>query len=401
MIEVLRDGRWATRDRLLPAAWMAIATYLIILVYLYGVSGQVTTADNIIRSDFLSFWVAACEALSGVPEIPYLIDRFSSIQEAYLGEGQFFAFFYPPTFLFLILPLGAMSAMLAFVVFQVVSLSMAGFACSRITGNWNGFLVAAALPATFNSLFHGQSALLCAALLGGGLAAIAQQRMILAGVFIGLLTIKPQMGVLIPFALLAGGYYRTFLSAAATTVLFALISWIAFGTDTWSAFLDQTTFAREVMSKGQVEFYKMVSVFSAARLVGLPIAAAYLVQGLVGLGVLIVVCRVWHGKAPVEAKAIVLVAGGYLVTPFVLSYDLAALAVALSFAIRLTGGRQTAPWMWTLAAVALLVSICARYFGDVTSIPIGWIAPAIFFWVGLVLSRQEDTRPHPAALPAA
>ena len=59
---------------------------------------------------------------------------------------------------------------------------------------------AIAFPPVFLCLMQGQTGLLAAALLGGGLLAL-RPRPVLAGVLFGLLTVKPQLGLLLPFAL--------------------------------------------------------------------------------------------------------------------------------------------------------------------------------------------------------
>ena len=70
------------------------------------------------------------------------------------------------------------------------------------------WLIAAAFPAVFVNIGHGQNGFLTAALLGGALH-LLDRRPWLAGVLIGCLAYKPQFGVLIPVALLAGGRWST------------------------------------------------------------------------------------------------------------------------------------------------------------------------------------------------
>src|SRR5260370_42285773 len=83
--------------------------------------------------------------------------------------------------------------------------------------------------AAWNRL-DGQSGFLTASLLGASLL-ILERRPVLAGVFIGCLTYKPQFGILIPVALAASNQWRTFASAAATAALLAGGSAATFGTD--------------------------------------------------------------------------------------------------------------------------------------------------------------------------
>ncbi len=66
----------------------------------------------------------------------------------------------------------------------------------------------------------------------------------------------------------------------------------------------------------------MVSVFVAARRLGLDPAAAYLVQAVIAVPVIIVVALAWFRDAPAAARYALLVLGTWLVTPYLQDYDL-------------------------------------------------------------------------------
>src|SRR5947199_372602 len=78
---------------------------------------------------------------------------------------------------------------------------------------------------------------LTAALLGGALH-LLDRRPWLAGVLIGCLAYKPQFGVLIPIALLAGGRWTTIGAAVATVAALFAVSVLALGGGVWHAFAD-------------------------------------------------------------------------------------------------------------------------------------------------------------------
>ncbi len=374
---------------------MAIAAYAFLIGYLFLYPGILTAANGTaVVNDFLSFWVAAREAVSGNPETPYHSKEFAALQAKYLGEGRFFAFFYPPTYLLLVLPLGFLSGVVAFFAFQILGALAAGLACSRIIGSWHGFLVAAALPASFNTYFHGQNGLWAAALLGGGLVMLAEGRMVLAGVFIGLLTFKPQLGVLIPIALIAGGYWRTFFAAAATSLVFAFVSWLVLGTEVWVAFADQTGFARDTMLHGYVELHKMISVYASLRGLGVPMEVAYGLQGLTLLAGGLLVWKVWNSDTSFEAKAIVLVGAGLLATPFALSYDLALLAVPFAFLIHYGANRPLPAWTALLTAAVVLLTAVSRFAGELGLPFVGPILLAITIWIGWQCRSPNVTPVH-------
>ena len=73
------------------------------------------------------------------------------------------------------------------------------------------------------------------------------RRPILAGVLLGLLSYKPQFGVMIPLVLIASTRWRAFTSAAATVLVLVIVTTLAFGADIWQAFADSMPFTREVV----------------------------------------------------------------------------------------------------------------------------------------------------------
>ena len=91
-------------------------------------------------------------------------------------------------------------------------------------------------PAALLCVLSGQSSFLTTAAL---LAIFAQldKRPVLAGVLIGLLTVKPQLGILFPFALIASGRWRVFFAAGVTAVALFAASVALGGVESWHAYI--------------------------------------------------------------------------------------------------------------------------------------------------------------------
>src|SRR5258708_1533102 len=140
------------------------------------------------------------------------------------------------------------------------------------------WLIAAAFPAVFVNIGHGQNGFLTAALLGGALHWL-DRRPWLAGLLIGCLAYKPQFGVLIPIALLAGGRWRTIGAAMVTVAALVAISFVTLGGGVWHAFADSMNFTQTVvLEQGDTGWEKIQSVFSAARMWGAGAHLAYTAQ---------------------------------------------------------------------------------------------------------------------------
>jgi hypothetical protein len=107
-------------------------------------------------------------------------------------------------------------------------------------------LPALGFGAVFVNLTHGHNGFLTAALFAGALANL-ETKPLLAVLLYGLLAYKPQFGVMIPLALAAGGYWRSFDAAAVTILLLVLTVTALFGVEVWTAFLDASHFTRTVV----------------------------------------------------------------------------------------------------------------------------------------------------------
>ncbi|MTI43383.1 uncharacterized protein DUF2029 [Roseibium hamelinense] len=378
-----------TGERVRIASQMAPVAYLFALCFfLYALGKPVYGAGFVFPIDFLCFWTAAEEARLVGPAFAYENQFLKTAQAPFTRDGMYFPFMYPPTFLLTILPLSSLSFLTAYIVFMGLSLSVYAVTGRLVWGNWQGAMFLLAFPATLNAAAHGQTSLLTCACLGVGLYCLKNRRMVLAGVCFALMTFKPQAGVLIPFALLAGRYWQAFIVASFGTILWALISWAVLGTDTWLAFLEQSSFARSLMSSGVLEFHKMISLNAALRLGGVNEDLAIILQAALSCLLLAVVVLAWSKDAiPFELKAVVLVSAGLLVTPYSLSYDLTLLVLAvLFFAIYARAYSYRSSDIYLLV-IAVAFSGATRILGDV-GIPIGPLPAAAMLYLGL--SRLQD-----------
>ena len=121
----------------------------------------------------------------------------------------------------------------------------------------------AGFPAALWNVTAGQNGFLTAALIGGTLG-LLERRPALAGVCLGLLTYKPQFGLLFPFALIADRRWTTILVAAATAIALAALSWLAFGSASWQAFVHWMPItSRIVLGEGHADFDRLQSVFGS------------------------------------------------------------------------------------------------------------------------------------------
>lgn len=177
---------------------------------------------------------------------------------------------YPPHFLLIIWPFGFLPFYAAYAVWMGTTLLLYLLAtCTGAGGEAAMVFTALLAPATTACLIGGQSGFFVAALLVGGLRLIPR-RPILGGILFGLLTYKPQFGVLIPVALIAAGQWRCIAAACATTAALAIVTAGAFGVSIWETWWQALAEYAAWFDRETVANQFMPTVLTNLQMLGLP-----------------------------------------------------------------------------------------------------------------------------------
>jgi hypothetical protein len=310
-------------------------------------------------ADFVNVWAAGQLALEGRAADAYDWTIHKTVENAAVGYdfAGYYGWHYPPPFLFIAAALALFPYLTAFAMWLAVTLPI--FLCTvrAIVGHPAGWWVAAGFPAIITNVLVGQNGFITASLIGGTLV-LMEKRPVLSGVCLGLLTYKPQFGLLFPFVLIAARQWTVFRTAAIVGAALALASWIAFGTESWRAFFDWLPVTSQaVLSEGRADLTRLQSVFAAARGWGASELLAWTLQIAAALVSLAALCILWRSRAPFALKAAALAAASLLATPYVYLYDTVVLTIAAAFLVRHgieTGFRSHEPA--ALAAAAVLMS---------------------------------------------
>lgn len=251
---------------------------------------------------------------------------YGNLTEQQAGGVGFAPWMYPPTFILLVLPLAYLPYLVAWAGWLGITALPYLLTLRRILPDRLGLPFALAAPPAFFNLMYGQTGFLTAGLIGSGLL-LLRDRPLWAGVLIGLASVKPHFGLLIPFALLAGGHWRAFGAASASVLALIALSALMLGDDPWFAFIGTSLAHAEAFSIGAFALPAMVTPWSAARLAGMTVVQASALQALVGALMLAIVTWVWwrgrrhpgsHGL-----QAAVLCIATPLALPLAFLYDLA------------------------------------------------------------------------------
>ena len=397
-IDLLRDARWLTRKRLVVWGWVLVAASLYLLVAgyrFYTARGLIAPDGEPLGQDFLNYYAGARVAAGGHAALVYDYHWFLAYERSLVGPVTPRLYAYPPIFPLFSLPLALLSYTPALVVWTLLGLAVAIWLLRRLVGWLPALMVVAAAPASAFNVLLANNGYFTAALLCGGLM-LLERRPLLAGVCFGCLSYKPQMGLLLPFALAADGRWRAMAAAAATCGVLVFATLALFGAAPWVGFMHQMAPNRALLQSDRVLWNWMLTVFVAARQLGAPLGLAYAVQIASSALAVVAVVAVWRRPGAFEVKAATVIVATFLATPYSQYYD----AVVLIFAAAWLGreGMRSGflPWERLAILALLLFPIMTVPLGMRADLP---LAPAVLWLVLLLLVRRAVERP--VALPVA
>jgi hypothetical protein len=275
------------------------------------------------------------QALRGNAAALYDPEEFAKIQSALFGPGN--AFYpnwpsYPPTFFLVLAPLALLPYRCAFISWDVVTLLGCVVVVYLIVRRPAAIALTLAAPFSAWNFLAAQNGFFTASLLGGSLLFL-ERRPVLAGVFIGCLTYKPQYGILFPVALVAERQWRAIASATVTAAVLAGASIALFGAEVWAA-LPHGFVVQGQLSVGadpDSNWGYLQTTYGLIRSLHGPAHLAWLSQGLVTVGGAVTVWIIWRSRVCYELKAAILSAAALLATPYAFAYDMAAIVVPAAF----------------------------------------------------------------------
>lgn len=382
---------WLNRERFTVYPRVILIMFIIIAFGIICRSNLVNPKGDTLDSDLGVFWTASHLALGGHPLDAYNASKLwkadLSIDEAAV-EGRF-GWFYPPTFYLIILPLALFPYFVSYLIFMLSTLVGYVAVVRRIIPGRDAMWCLAGFSGIWLNLRLGQNGFLTAALAGAALLSL-DRRPILAGVFIGLLSIKPHLALLFPVALIAIRAWCTLFTAAFVAIVFIVVSTTVLGADTLTAWLHSIRFARKLLETegGPGYWVNMPTMFAFLRLLSVPLREAYLGQALVAFGAVVAVWKIWRNRVSWPLRCACLTTATLLVSPYLLVYDLAWLALPIAWLAKLgledgwlSGEREMLITIWILPFSLLLIA-------RITLIQIGpWVLLALM-WVILRRARM-------------
>jgi Glycosyltransferase family 87 len=343
------------------------------------------------QTDFVGVWAAGRLVLDGRATAAYDWPVHKAAEEQAVGHSfdKYFPWSYPPAYLFVAAALALLPYSISLLFWIALTLPAYALTVRRIVGERIGFVLACAFPGVLWNVWTGQNGFLTTALLGSALCAMETQPR-LTGVLLGLLSYKPQFGLLFPIVLVVNREWRIFAWAAATTSVMILLPRLAFGPAIWQAFFGYLPLTSQlVLGQGLGGYHELQTVFGVTRLYGGGATLAWTLQAGVAVLGATAVCLLWRRQVAFELKAAALSVAVLLATPYLYFYDLVVLAVPMAFLIRI--GFRDGFAVWDIAAFALASALV--FVAPIVDFPTG--LPAVLL-VASVVGRRVFAGPPDA-----
>jgi alpha-1,2-mannosyltransferase len=389
---------WLDRRRLRLCCAVLLALELaIFLVLIAGTHGWIVPLEHATTTDFASFYAAGALANAGTPQLAYDQAAHYAMEQAVTAAGIEYQFFnYPPVYLILCAALAHLPYLVAFVLFIAATLAFYVAVARHVLDDRSitALLVLAAFPMVFWTIGLGQNAFLTAALFGMATLWI-DRRPVAAGLLFGLLCYKPHFGLLLPIALAAGGYWRSFAAAAVSAGSLILLSLLLFGWDTWHAFFVTAGASHAVYESGRILFAGFANPFGAVRLLGGPVTLAYLVQGAASLAAAALVFIVWRCRLSLGTRAAILAAASIVAAPVVIFYDLMLGTIAACWLVR-DESHPVSPAEKTFFAGITLLLLDVRHLGEAWHLPVAATASLGLLAIAASRACRELAQEDPA-----
>ncbi|RWL82077.1 MAG: DUF2029 domain-containing protein [Mesorhizobium sp.] len=343
------EPSWIRTRSLLDVAIVTVVSFIVLWmseVYLTDLwnlnsKGFSELSHRLPYWDFTNLWAGSRLAIDGHVAVLFDVDAYrAELRGMFSPDLPNQEWSYPPNILLLGVPLATLPILPAYLVWTFGTVLCLWLAIRPLKLGALVELAVVLSPAViWNSIF-GQNGALTTALLIGGFA-VAPRRPLLAGVLFGLLTIKPHLGILVPFCLLASGNWRAISATIVTTVAVVLATGLFFGFDVWWLFLTETRPLMTAIMEApypQPYQYNAITVFFTARAIGFGLTAAYCAQAVATIISIALAVWLWRpGRQVSHQERVALTAVlAILATPYGYTYDTIGLAVAVAMLAAMT-----------------------------------------------------------------
>ena len=375
---------------------LIILTFVLLMawisLYLFWPAQSLTGSKALL--DFQVFHIAGQLAWQGDLATAYHSDRFVAHTRALTGNPTVMFWPYPPHFNLFTALLALLPLWISYLLFTAGCLLLYIYQMRRLAGVHYGTVLAMLFPAMLICISIGQNSLLIGGLVGW-LASLSLAGRSLAGLPLGLLTVKPQFMGGIGLYLLLRAQWQAILVGALVAVLALVLATLAFGIGVWPDFFNVTREVGGFLFDGVYQYHRMTSLYAALFVFTgnpqLAMAAQVGVALVLAAGLLLASRRGWPPRHLLAAA----IMSGTLMSPYGYDYDLPVIGAAIALLVPDLANRDRRIWLG-LMLFAWLACLTGRFVKQVHAeppLPALQFAPVLMLCATLlVLVRRHPAR---------
>jgi hypothetical protein len=329
---------WLTSHRLRAHGLILAVCLWSTYAWILSVPGLVDRHGLVKGTDFLHYYTLGLLAREHRGADLYDMEAQSSFAQQRVPQAGrlFYVPLYGPQVSLFFLPLSALPYGWALSVWLTLNAALYMACCYGVwetclhlrSEGLTVLILALAYPAFFHLVAWGQTSALALACFTLAYLALRSGRLLSAGLAMGCLIFKPQLGLVAAFVFLLAREWKVVLGAVAAACAQLSIGWFYYGTSVMQDYWHHLIRVRDVYGQLEPRPYQMHSLRSFwAMLVPWP-NVAFLLYVATALAVLSIALVCWKSAAPPSLRFSSLLIATVLVSPHLTVYDLVILAPA-------------------------------------------------------------------------
>ena len=384
-------GTWLTAGRIRAHGLLLAVCLWTVYAVEMSAPGLLDRNGLVKGTDFLHFYTLGTLALQGRGDLLYDMRAQAELTRRLVPQApdSVYVPLYGPQVSLFFEPFARLSYGWALAAWLVLNVLLFVFCCHAVwktcpglqEHGWTVLVLAIAFPGFFHLLAWGQTsglALLCFTL---AYLALRRDQRWLAGLAIGSLILKPQLGLAAAIVCVLAGEWKIIAGGLAGACVQLGVAWTHYGTEVMRTYLHALMNVREVLPLLEPRLYQTHSLRSFWSLLLPWSQMAFGLYVVSALGVLALAVGCWRSGASLEARYSALLLATVLVSPHLTVYDLVILAPAfLLLADWFLAHRDSAPW------IAPLLYACYPFFllgplARITHLQLSVVAMTALLWI--------------------
>ncbi len=389
---------WLTRQRLRAHGWVFAVCLWGAYAWIMATPGVLDRHGLVKGTDFLHFYTLGSLALEHRGADLYNMAAQSALAGQRVPQAQriYFVALYGPQVALLFAPLARLPYGAALALWLVGNALLYGMCCYLVWKTCASLrsdgrlvlLLALAYPAFFHLMAWGQTSAVALACFTAAFLALRSEKKFLAGLAIGCLMAKPQLGLAAAFVFVASGEWKLVSGAALAALAQLSVGWAYFGTAVMRDYFERLLRVREVLPQLEPRLYQMHSLRAFWALLVPSPAVAFWTCLASTVFILWVTLRCWKRGIDLRLRYSALLLATVLVSPHLTVYDLVILAPAFLLLIDWAHGqRADLPWLGPLLYACYILPLAGPLAGW-THVQVSVIAMAVLLWM---ICRKENS----------